>query len=141
EKVYLIDISVSSESEAHRVFVTMNDRGLRLGAIELLKGYILSRITSSEDSQECHEEWVKTMSLLRNKDPEGDSLFIRTLLRAKWANSIRGKSKGDDPGDFDKINDAYHRWFDDNTTKLNLNNSDDFYNFAKKDIPKYADLY
>ncbi|MCV5127088.1 hypothetical protein OFB58_27335, partial [Escherichia coli] len=35
EKVLLIDISVSSESEAHRVFVTMNDRGLRLGAIEL----------------------------------------------------------------------------------------------------------
>ncbi|MEI7189218.1 DUF262 domain-containing protein [Dickeya dianthicola] len=141
EKVLLIDISVSSESEAHRVFVTMNDRGLRLGAIELLKGYILSRITDPEDSQECHKEWVKTMSSLRNNNPEGDSLFIRNLLRAKWADTIRGKNKGDEAGDFDKINDAYHRWFEDNIANLNLNNSDDFYNFAKKEISEYAELY
>lgn len=140
EKVLLIDISVASESEAHRVFVTMNDRGLRLGAIELLKGFILSRVTNPEDSQECHQEWVKTMSNLRKNDPEGDSLFIRNLLRAKWANTIRGKNKGDEAGDFDKINDAYHRWFEDKTTEIGLTNSDDFYNFAKKDIPEYANL-
>ncbi|EEZ8818015.1 DUF262 domain-containing protein [Escherichia coli O78] len=140
EKVLLIDISVSSESEAHRVFVTMNDRGLRLGAIELLKGFILSKITSPEDSQECHQAWVKTMSKLRDKDPEGDSLFIRNLLRAKWANTIRGKNKGDAPGDFDKINDSYHRWFEDKTHDIGLITSDDFYNFAKTDIPEYANL-
>ncbi|HHS0846659.1 TPA: DUF262 domain-containing protein [Salmonella enterica subsp. enterica] len=140
EKVLLIDISVSSESEAHRVFVTMNDRGLRLGAIELLKGFILSKITSPEDSQECHQEWVKTMSKLRDKDPEGDSLFIRNLLRAKWANTIRGKNKGDAPGDFDKINDSYHRWFEDKASDIGLITSDDFYKFAKTDIPEYANL-
>lgn len=67
EKVLLIDISVSSESEAHRVFVTMNDRGLRLGAIELLKGFILSKITSPEDSQECHQVWVKPCLNLETK--------------------------------------------------------------------------
>jgi uncharacterized protein with ParB-like and HNH nuclease domain len=37
ERVLLIDISVNSESEAHRVFVTMNDRGLRLGPIDQKK--------------------------------------------------------------------------------------------------------
>lgn len=140
EKVLLIDISVSSESEAHRVFVTMNDRGLRLGAIELLKGFLLSRISSAEDSQECHRQWVSTMSTLRNNDPEGDSLFIRNLLRAKWANTIRGKTKGDEAGDFDKINDAYHRWFEDNIDTIGLRNSDDFYNFANNDVPAYADI-
>lgn len=140
EKVLLIDISVASEAEAHRVFVTMNDRGLRLGAIELLKGYLLSRISDSEDSQECHRQWVKTMSALRSNDPEGDSLFIRNLLRAKWAMTIRGKSKGDEAGDFDKINDAYHRWFEDNITQIGLQNSDDFYRFAHDDIPAYAEI-
>ncbi|EIT7187204.1 DUF262 domain-containing protein [Serratia sp. SRS-8-S-2018] len=140
EKVLLIDISVASESEAHRVFVTMNDRGLRLGAIELLKGYLLSRINNPDDSQECHRQWVKTMSELRNSDPEGDSLFIRNLLRAKWAVSIRGKNKGDEAGDFDKINDAYHRWFEDNVAHIGLRNSDDFYKFAHNDIPDYAEI-
>ncbi|HDR2573924.1 TPA: DUF262 domain-containing protein [Enterobacter ludwigii] len=140
EKVLLIEIAVSSESEAHRVFVTMNDRGLRLGAIELLKGYILSRISNSSDSQQCHLKWVKTMASLRESDPEGDSVFIKNFLRAKWGDSIRGKSKGDEPGDFDTIGFAYHRWFENHANSIGLKNSDDFFKFANDTIPYYAEL-
>lgn len=140
EKVLLIDISVASEAEAHRVFVTMNDRGLRLGAIELLKGYILSRINNPDDSQKCHHEWVKTMSDLRDSDPEGDSLFIKNFLRAKWAETIRGKNKGDEAGDFDTIGFAYHRWLESHVDRINLKNSDDFYKFSHDTIPYYAKI-
>lgn len=140
EKVLLIEIAVSSESEAHRVFVTMNDRGLRLGAIELLKGYILSRITNPSDSQQCHFKWVRTMASLRESDPEGDSAFVKNFLRAKWGDSIRGKSKGDEPGDFDTIGFAYHRWFENYANSIGLKNSDDFFKFANDTIPFYAEL-
>ena len=141
ERVLLIDISVDNESEAHRVFVTMNDRGLRLGPIDLLKGQILSKITSSEDSYSCHTVWIETINKLRAIDPEEDSLFFRNLFRAKWANTIRGKSKGAPAGDFDTIGDAYHRWFKDNTARLNLTTADDYVRFARDDIAKYADIY
>ena len=141
ERVLLIDISVTNESEAHRVFVTMNDRGLRLGPIDLLKGQILSRIPAPTDAQSCHGEWVKTINRLRSIDPEEDSLFFRNLFRAKWADTMRGKSKGDLPGDFDLIGDAYHRWFEDNTTRLGIATSDDYVRFARDDIPKFADIY
>ncbi|KXV23542.1 hypothetical protein AD942_03710 [Gluconobacter japonicus] len=141
ERVLLIDISVDSESEAHRVFVTMNDRGLRLGPIDLLKGQILSKITSSEDSYSCHTVWVDTINKLRNIDPEEDSLFFRNLFRAKWADTIRGKSKGDAPGDFDQIGDAYHRWFEENTDTLGLTNSDDYVRFIRDDVKRFAEIY
>lgn len=141
ERVLLIDISVASESEAHRVFVTMNDRGLRLGPIDLLKGKILSRIPVPEDSKSCHNAWVQTINNLRALDPEEDSLFFRNLFRAKWADTIRGKSKGDAAGDFDIIGDSYHRWFEDNTNRFNISTSDDYVRFARDDIPKFAEIY
>jgi uncharacterized protein with ParB-like and HNH nuclease domain len=141
ERVLLIDISVASEAEAHRVFVTMNDRGLRLGPIDLLKGQILSKIPNPTDSQSCHATWVQSVNRLRSLGAEEDSLFFRTLFRAKWAETIRGKSKGDPAGDFDLIGEAYHRWFDDNTTRLAISTSDDYLRFARDDIPKYAEIY
>lgn len=141
ERVLLIDISVNTESEAHRVFVTMNDRGLRLGPIDLLKGQILSKIPNAADSQSCHSIWVQTINKLRALGNEEDSLFFRNLFRAKWATTMRGKAKGDPAGDFDIIGEAYHRWFDDNTAKLAIQNADDYVRFARDDIPRYAEIY
>ncbi|EKM99891.1 MULTISPECIES: DUF262 domain-containing protein [unclassified Acidocella] len=141
ERVLLIDISVDSESEAHRVFVTMNDRGLRLGPIDLLKGQILSKITSPEDSYSCHTVWIDTINKLRDIDPEEDSLFFRNLFRAKWAKTIRGKAKGDPAGDFDQIGDAYHRWFEEHTVTLGLATADDYVRFARDDITRFSEIY
>ena len=141
ERVLLIDISVTSESEAHRVFVTMNDRGLRLGPIDLLKGQILSKVPVAVDAQSCHSAWVKTINQLRALDPEEDSLFFRNLFRAKWATTMRGKAKGSPAEDFDIIGEAYHRWFEDNTARLSISTADDYVRFARDDIPKFADIY
>lgn len=141
EKVILIDISVDTESEAHRIFVTMNDRGLRLGPIDLLKGQILSKVKDPAESRECHKKWVEHINKLREIGNEEDSLFFRSLLRGRWAETIRGKDKGAQPGDFDLIGDAYHRWFESNLEKIGLETGDDFANFARDDMAKYADLY
>ncbi len=140
ERVLLIEISVDTESEAHRVFVTMNDRGLRLGPIDLLKGRILSKIASPVDSRKCHTAWNTTINTLRDIDPEEDSLFFRNLFRAKWATTIRGR-KETIPRDFDIIGEAYHRWFEDNTSKLGLHTADDYVRFVSKDIPKFVEVY
>lgn len=39
EKVFFIEIVATTEQDAHKVFVTMNDRGLSLTSTEMLKGY------------------------------------------------------------------------------------------------------
>jgi hypothetical protein len=78
---------------------------------------------------------------LKKIDPEEDSLFFRNLFRAKWAETMRGKTKGDAAGDFDVIGDAYHRWFEDNATKLGLVTGDDYIRFVTLDLKKYANIY
>ena len=54
---------------------------------------------------------------------------------------MRGKSKGDLAGDFDLIGDAYHRWFEENTSRLGISTVDDYVRFARDDMPKFADIY
>lgn len=48
EKVFFIEIVATTEQDAHKVFVSMNDRGLSLTSTEMLKGYLLSEIKSDE---------------------------------------------------------------------------------------------
>lgn len=141
EKVQLIEIAVVDEAEAHRVFVTMNDRGLRLGPIELLKGKILSAITNPTDILLGNNAWSKMLAHLHEIGAEEDSLFFRQFMRAKYANSVRGKTKGSQAGDFDLINDGYHRWFDDHTSAIGLNSSDDFRDFVTGTLPFFSAIY
>ncbi len=44
EKVFFMQILASTAQDAHKIFVTMNDRGLSLTPAEMLKGYLLSEI-------------------------------------------------------------------------------------------------
>ena len=47
ERVILIEIVTPTEQDAHKIFVTMNDRGLNLNNAEMLKGYLLSEIVQN----------------------------------------------------------------------------------------------
>lgn len=140
-KVMLFEIGVPSEQDAHRVFVTMNDRGLKLGPIDLLKGYLLSNILEDEANAEAHRQWMTTMNSLKTISAEEDSQFIKTWLRAHYAQTIRGKNRGDQPGDYELIGDSYHRWLVENKQLLSLNNSDEFQALISEDMPKYAKIY
>ena len=140
-KVLLFEIGVPSEQDAHRVFVTMNDRGLKLSPIDLLKGYLLSNIHDDQANAESHEYWVTTIQSLKKLSPEEDSQFLKTWLRSQFAETIRGKKRGDSPGDFEIIGDSYHRWMIENREYLGLNNSDDFQQLISETIPFYAKIY
>lgn len=140
-KVMLFEIGVPSEQDAHRVFVTMNDRGLKLAPVDLLKGYLLSNISDNQANIESHEKWSNSVNTLSQLGIEEDSQFIKSMLRATHAKSIRGKTRGDLPGDFDVIGEAYHRWVVDNKQAIPLITSDDFQNFVCEAFPKYARVY
>jgi hypothetical protein len=142
EKVTMIEIAVANENDAHRVFVTMNDRGLRLGPIDLLKGHVLSKIDDAVENHACHEQWMKVVNALKASDPEEDSLFFRAMLRARWAETVRDKKKkGEPPGDFEIIGDAYHRWFAEHAPALGFTTADDYARFARDEVPKYASVH
>lgn len=141
ERVYLFEIGVPSEQDGHKVFVTMNDRGLRLAPLDLLKGYLLSHIDDNKSNNEANGRWSECIKTLRDLGRDEDGIFFKTWLRAQYANTSRGKSRGDPPADFEILGDAYHRWVVDNSTAIGLNNSDDFYDLVFKNIPFYVNQY
>ena len=141
ERVYLFEIGVSSEQDGHKVFVTMNDRGLKLSPIDLLKGHMLSNIRTSDNNRRANQVWTDTIRRLQVLGSEEDSGFFKAWLRAQYANTSRGKSRGDAPKDFELISDAYHRWVVANENCLGLKNSDDYYSCVINTIPFFADVY
>ncbi|GLT23230.1 hypothetical protein GCM10007933_26930 [Zoogloea oryzae] len=139
--VCMFQIGVPCEQDGHKVFVTMNDRGLKLSPIDLLKGFLLSSISTNEENRAAHEMWTQCIQKLKALGNDEDSNFFKTWIRSKYANTSRGKKRGDAPGDFELIGDSYHRWVMDNKDLLGLKTSDDFSNLLTGTLPYYVDLY
>lgn len=141
EKVFFIEIVATTEQDAHKVFVTMNDRGLSLTSTEMLKGYVLSEIKSDTEREKLNFLWKeKVRSLKNDNDKKGDETFIKAWLRAHYADTIRETKAGAINKDFDLIGGSFHKWVRDEREKLGLIEASDFELFIKK-FAKFADVY
>lgn len=140
EKVFFIEIVATTEQDAHKVFVTMNDRGLSLTSTEMLKGYLLSEIKSDTIREKMNELWKDKVFTLKKDDDKGDETFIKAWLRAHYAETIRETKAGAVNKDFDIIGGSFHKWVRDERYKLGLNTSDDYELFIKK-FAKFAEVY
>ncbi|WP_179255295.1 DUF262 domain-containing protein [Burkholderia sp. AU31652] len=141
ECVCMFEIGVPREQDGHKVFVTMNDRGLKLSPIDLLKGFLLSSIATDEENHAAHAKWTECIQKLKALGSDEDSNFFKTWIRAKYAITIRGKKRGDAPADFELVGDSYHRWVMDNKELIGLKTSDDFSNLLTGTLPYFVDLY
>lgn len=141
ERVYLVEITAYSDEDAYTIFETMNDRGLSLSPTDMLKGYLLSKITNSEQQVEAHKVWrQKVLDLLAvGKEEEID--FFKAWLRAKYANSIRERRKGAKNQDWEQIGTTFHKWVRDNRERINLVNGSSFTKFIKRDMAFFAREY
>ena len=84
----------TTEQDAHKVFVTMNDRGLSLTSTEMLKGYLLSEIKDDTKRQKLNQIWKDNVLSLKKDDDKGDETFIKAWLRAQYAETIRENKAG-----------------------------------------------
>ena len=140
DKVYFIEIVATTEQDAHKIFVTMNDRGLSLTPTEMLKGFILSEITDDKQRETLNDIWKEKVLKLKEQDPKGDEVFIKNWLRAQYAETIRETKAGAVNKDFDIIGGPFHKWVSDSKNILNLNNSEDYEQLIKH-FSKFADVY
>lgn len=140
EKVYFIEIVATTEQDAHKIFVTMNDRGLSLTSTEMLKGYLLSEIKDDLKREKLNTIWKDKILHLKKDDDNGDETFIKAWLRSQYAKTIREGKAGATNKDFDIIGGSFHKWVRDERYKIGLNNTDDYELFIKK-FEKYADVY
>jgi uncharacterized protein with ParB-like and HNH nuclease domain len=149
ERVMLIEIVTPTEQDAHKIFVTMNDRGLNLNNAEMLKGYLLSEIADDNERDEANKLWKQTVMKLKASSEyasEGiinteDVEFITTWIRAKYANTMREGKKGAKDKDYEIIGNEFHQWVRQNSNEMGLIKSVHYIDFVKEEFRRFADIY
>jgi uncharacterized protein with ParB-like and HNH nuclease domain len=139
--VDLIEILAFTEQDAHKIFVSMNDRGLSLTPTEMLKGFLLAEIQSDQIRNTANDVWKSQIKELNEIDKEEDANFFRNWLRARYAETIRETKKGAIKEDFDIIGTTFHKWVRENNEQIGLNISPDYQRFVVEYFPKYAETY
>ena len=139
EKIFFIKIVADTPQDAHKIFVTMNDRGLNLTSLEMLKGYLLYEVKDDAKRKKFNNDWKQMVLDLRKDNDKGDETFIRAWLRAQYAVTIRDKKAGakSEDYDYDMIGGQFHEWV---RAKLALNTTADFEDFIEK-IFYFAEIY
>ncbi len=141
ECVDLVEIMTYSDDDAYTVFETMNDRGLRLSASDMLKGYLLSNIEDDTKRDRANDQWKEYSRLLTEQNKGEDDEFLKKWLRAKFAQSIRERKKGSSNEDYEKIGTAFHKWVREEREKLGLARSEDYYDFITNKMTYFVSLY
>jgi uncharacterized protein with ParB-like and HNH nuclease domain len=141
EKVYLIEISAGSDEDAYTIFETMNDRGLSLTPLDMLKGYLLANISDIGQRNEAARLWRERIESLRKLGKDEDTDAVKAWLRARYANSVRERRTGSENKDFERIGTEFHRWLADHAEKLDLKSGTDFFRFINDDMVFYTRQY
>ena len=141
DNVDFIRIVAQTEQDAHKIFVSMNDRGLSLTPTEMLKGYLLSKIENNNIRQHANDLWKKRILELKALGKEEESDFIKNWIRSQYAENIRERKKNAHPGDFDVIGTSFHKWVREHNNQMKHNKSKDFEDFVLKQFDKYSQIY
>lgn len=141
DNVDFVEITASSDEEAYTIFETMNDRGLSLTPTDMLKGYLLSRITDPVDRNKANDVWKNRLLELSELGKEEDADFIKAWLRAKFAQTSRDRKKGAINRDFEEIATTFHKWVHENEDQINLRKSQDFRDLILKNFEFFSRQY
>lgn len=133
ERVILVKITATSDKNAYMIFETMNDRGLSLSSTDMLKGYLLSKYTNSENRKKREQKWKSEMQQLNAYGKGTDTQFFQAWLRAQFAETIRQGKAGTVNKDFETIGERFHYWFRENYDKGLLNKA------VNNDIEKFME--
>jgi len=128
------------DSFAYLIFETMNDRGLSLTSVEMLRSYLLANV-NSELREKSIENLDNAISMLQSiklsSKSKADLDFFKTYLRGHYAETFNQKDKN---SDFTRIGNQFHRWVKDKSTQLKLSDSQNFIDFIDK-IAYFSDVY
>ena len=141
ENVDLVEIKTHSTDDAYTIFETMNDRGLSLSPTEMLKGYLLSNIDDPDERAADNDFWKGRILELAEIGKNEEVDFFKMWLRAKYANSIRERTRGASNKDFEKIGTEFHKWVRDEKDRIGLKESADFRDFIENKFAQYSKHY
>lgn len=141
EKIVFSKVWTNSDEFAYIIFETMNDRGLSLTQVEMLRSYLLANI--SEEKRDTYARKfddsitiLKSIKLPSKSKAEFD--FFKIYLRAHFAETFTQRK--DSHSDFVRIGNEFHRWVRDKSNQLNLNEFTSYMDFIDQ-ITYFIDVY
>lgn len=141
EKVVFSRVWTDSDDFAYVIFETMNDRGVSLTQIEMLRSYILANIDEQvrDNSMKKFDNVIKRLVNIKlNTKSKAEFEFFKIYLRGHYAQNMSQSQNNE--SDFVKIGQNFHRWIRDNEQILGLNDSNSYVNFIEH-ISYYAKIY
>lgn len=141
EKVYMVEIEASSDSDAYTIFEVMNDRGLSLSPTDMLKGYLLSNIEDGSRRNSANDTWREIISSLQDIGKDEDSDAIKAWLRSQYARKTRERKRNAQPEDYELIGTEFHRWVKDHSEILELSGGEAYHRFIMQEFKYYSRLY
>ncbi len=89
DNIYLIHINAMSYVNAFRLFETLNDRGLELSAIDLIKNFILMHLTSENAKEEIINQTIENWNEIYQKLGKSDPVqFLRRYTMSNYKGKI-----------------------------------------------------
>lgn len=144
-KVGLIEIATESDAHAYSIFETMNDRGRPLSPVDMLKAYLLAPIDDDEERAVANRTWKRTVQSLiswgAEPDTERDAAFVKSWLRAKYAETIRDRKAGAADEDWELIGTVFHRWIRDEAAHVGVGDASNNYRLMTEEFPFFARAY
>lgn len=71
----IVGIEVDSHKDAYMLFESLNNRGVPLSAVDLIKNTLISAAESSKRSDECYEEWKTALGYLTDEYSTQERFF------------------------------------------------------------------
>ena len=85
DKVKIVAMDVASTANAYRIFETLNDRGLDLSALDLVKNHLFGR--SADRLSEVQSNWLSMLSTISGRQADD---FLKTFWTSRWGRIQRG---------------------------------------------------
>lgn len=119
--ISLVHINAFSHFNAFRLFETLNDRGLELSAADLIKNFILMKVSSNKEVfNETITEWNEMYGKVKNLEPV---TFIRRYILSNYKGKV-----------------SKNKLYEEIKKKLGSNMDNDILNFVK-DLNSKATIY
>jgi Protein of unknown function DUF262/Restriction Enzyme Adenine Methylase Associated/Protein of unknown function (DUF1524) len=132
DRVCLVGIEAVGKESGWEIFESMNDRGVRLGPVDLLKSYLLSKVSEGR-RKVLDNTWRDMLRRLSEHGQNTASDFVKTILVAKYA------AIGTESEDLRK-SEFFHEWIRDNAPRLGLVRPSDYESFIEQ-LGGLADHY
>ncbi len=91
--VHVVEITAYSDDDAYTIFETMNDRGLSLAPLDMLKSFLIANVTDEAERDRINGIWKETTNRLLEIDKEEPADAVKAWLRSQYADTIRERKK------------------------------------------------